>query len=82
MSIVSKCLGLNFDYKETTEYFHEAPGFSDFRTLANGKKDGAQFEPYAQVFGEKEGFLNNLSILDLLFNEGRHALDYLKRQAL
>ncbi|RZJ28846.1 MAG: hypothetical protein EOO48_08975, partial [Flavobacterium sp.] len=40
MSIVSKCLGLNFDYKETTEYFHEAPGFSDFRTLANGKKDG------------------------------------------
>ena len=38
------------------------------------------FEPYTQVFGKKHGFLNNLSILDLLFNEGRHALDYLKNR--
>ena len=28
------------------------------------------------------GFLNNLSILDLLFNEGRYALEYLKKQRL
>lgn len=82
MSIVSKCLGMDFNYSETSEYFHDAPQFTDLRHLANGKKDNAQFEPYAQVFGEKEGFLNNLSILDLLFNEGRHALDYLKRQSL
>jgi hypothetical protein len=48
--------------------------------LVNGKKDSSQYEPYTQVFDEKHGFLNNLSILDLLFNEGRHAVDYLKRQ--
>ena len=35
-----------------------------------------------QVFNEKHGFINNLSILDLLFNEGRYAVDYLKNQKL
>lgn len=87
MEIVSKCLRMNPDnYREnfhkTTEYFHEVPDYTDFRTLANGKKESIIFENYTQVFGEKHGFINNLSILDLLFNEGRYALDYLKRQKL
>jgi hypothetical protein len=82
MSIVSKCLGLTFDYNETTEYFHEVTDKTDLRALINGKKDTSVFEPYTQVFGEKHGYLNNLSILDLLFNEGRYALDYLKKQTL
>lgn len=82
MAIASKCLGMGFKYSETSEYFHEVPKFTDLRYLANGKKDEARYEPYTQVFGDKEGFINNLSILDLLCNEGRHALDYLKRQAL
>jgi hypothetical protein len=82
MSVVSKCLGLDFDYTETTEYFHEVAHKKDLRYLVNGKKDTSTFEKYTQVFGEKHGYLNNLSILDLLFNEGRHALAYLKRQEL
>ena len=82
MAIVSKCLGLEFDYNETTEYFHEVKDITDFRPLINGKKDTAVFEPYTQVFEEKHGFINNLSILDLLFNEGRYALDYLKKQEI
>lgn len=82
MSIVSKCLGLEFDYNETSEYFHEVTDKVDLRHLVNGKKDNSQFEPFTQVFGEKHGYLNNLSILDLLFNEGRYALDYLKKQQL
>jgi hypothetical protein len=82
MSIVSKCLGLEFDYNETNEYFHEVNDKTDFRALINGKKDTATFEPYTQVFQEKHGFINNLSILDLLFNEGRYALEYLKKQQL
>ncbi len=82
MSIVSKCLGLEFDYNETTEYFHEVTDKVDLRRLVNGKKDQSQFDVYTQVFGEKHGYLNNLSILDLLFNEGRYALDYLKKQQL
>ena len=82
MAIVSKCLRLEFDYDETTEYFHEVTDKVDHRNLINGKKDSSIFEPYTQVFGNKHGYLNNLSILDLLFNEGRYALDYLKNQQL
>jgi hypothetical protein len=82
MSIVSKCLGMPFEYDKTMEYFHEVTDYTDFRSLANGKKDTYSFESYTQVFGDKHGFLNNLSILDLLFNEGRFALDYLKNQQI
>lgn len=82
MAIVSKCLRLEFDYDETTEYFHEVTDKVDHRNLINGKKDTSVFEPYTQVFGDKHGCQNNLSILDLLFNEGRYALDYLKKQQL
>ena len=84
MTIVSKCLRMKFEYETTTEYFREVDSNTilDFRTLADGKKDASQFETYTQVFEEKHGFLNNLSILDLLFNEGRYALDYLKNQKL
>lgn len=81
IEIVSKCLGLKLPYGKTEEYFRQVD-FSDFRNLANGKKDIYQFEPYTQVFEEKHGYINNLSILDLLFNEGRYALDYLKKQQL
>ena len=82
MEIVSKCLRFEFDYNETTEYFHTVDNKTDLRHLINGKKDTSIFELYTQVFEEKNGFLNNLSILDLLFNEGRHALEYLKKQQL
>jgi len=82
MELVSKCLGMDFNPQKTTEYFHEVPNHEDFRYLINGKKDTTQLESYTQVFEEKHGFLNNLSVLDLLFNEGRYAKDYLKRQTL
>ena len=81
--IITSCLGVTWTYDKTEEYFKEVPaGITDFRDLANGKKDENQFEPYVQVFDDKNGFLNNLSILDLLFNEGRNAVDYLKNQQL
>ncbi len=34
-------------------------------------------EPYPQVFSEKLGFTSGLSILDLLFNQGKHVFEYL-----
>ena len=84
LAIVSKCLRMKLEYGTTTEYFHEVDSnvTMDLRRLANGKKDHSQFEPYTQVFEEKKGFLNNLSTLDVLFNEGKYALDYLKNQKL
>ncbi len=35
--------------------------------------------PYQQVFQSKHGFINNLSILDLLFNLGPQSLEYLEQ---
>ena len=80
--LVNDALGIQFSIEKTTEYFHEITHLKDFRSLANGKKDTTQIEEYTQVFNEKHGFINNLSILDLLFNEGRYAVDYLKNQQL
>ncbi|BCY28480.1 hypothetical protein KK2020170_13480 [Flavobacterium okayamense] len=80
--IVNECLGVDLPFSKTNEYFHEIQDKTDFRYLVNGKKDTFLNEEYTQVFEEKNGFLPNLSILDLLFNEGRHAVDYLKNQQL
>ena len=82
MEIVSKCLGLKLQSQKTIEYFHEVNGLTDFRALTNGKKDTNTFDAYTQVFGDKHGYINNLSILDLLFNEGKFAIDYLRSQTL
>jgi hypothetical protein len=79
---INDALGISIPFEKTTEYFHEVNDKTDFRNLVNGKKDATQIEPYTQVFDNKHGFINNLSILDLLFNEGRYAVDYLKQQHL
>lgn len=79
--IVNDCLSIELPFSKTTEYFHETTQFEDFRNLVNGKKDTFSNDRYTQVFEEKAGFLPNLSILDLLFNEGRYAKDYLKEQS-
>lgn len=82
LEILSDCLALPLTYTTTEEYFKTPAQSIDLRPLTNGKKDTAEFEPYVQVFDEKYGFISNLSILDLLFNEGRHAVDYLQNQTL
>lgn len=82
--LLAKCLRIKLDYTTTTEYFQETDASTtlDFRFLANGKKDKSVFESYPQVFDDKHGFINNLSILDLLFNEGKFTIDYLKNQKI
>lgn len=59
-------------------------GISDFRDSIHPKKPAMLMEslqmnkPYWQVFTNKQGFVPNLSILDLLFNEGPNAISYLE----
>ena len=59
----------------------DVSGVADFRSLIRPKhaQPDAEFEarPYWQVFGQKNGFLPNLSVLDLLFNMGNEAVLYL-----
>jgi hypothetical protein len=82
LDVITKCLRMKLEFQKTTEYFHEVQNIYDFRHLVNGKKDTNSFEKYTQVFDDKHGFINNLSVLDLLFNEGKFAIDYLKTQKI
>ena len=65
----------------TTAYSRDAGERSDFRDAIRPKSPlpDPTFTPtpYYQVFAQKNGFLPNLSILDLLFNEGNEAVMYL-----
>ncbi len=55
----------------------------DMRHLANCKKESSyNFDTYHQVFETNHGYIENLSILDLLFNEGPNTLNYLQSQTL
>tara|TARA_R110002074_G_scaffold65710_2_gene156037 strand:+ start:2966 stop:3580 length:615 start_codon:yes stop_codon:yes gene_type:complete len=53
---------------------------NDFRHLASAKSNlNYNFEPYIQMFDDKYGFLENLSILDLLFMEGPNSISFLEK---
>ena len=80
---ITECLQLDVNTSKT-ETYQEAPAdTNDFRFLVHAKKEQPQnFETYTQVFSNKHGFIPNLSILDLLFNEGTNALNYLESQTI
>ena len=48
------------------------------KKIENQKHSISKNKIYNQVFFEKNGFLNDLSIIDLIFNEGPNSLSYLK----
>ncbi len=56
---------------------------NDFRYLANTNSQlDFYFEPYIQMFDHKYGFLENLSVLDLLFMEGPNSISYLEKTSV
>lgn len=65
----------------TDTYVADTAGMHDFRDTIRPKHPlpDEQFvpTPYYQVYRQKHGFLPNLSVLDLLFNEGNEAVFYL-----
>lgn len=71
------CLQLDLNYNITSEYLKSPTEVIDLRHLSNAK-NAISVPQYMQVFQEKYGFLSNLCILDLLFNEGPNAVTYLK----
>ncbi|TYA53842.1 WbqC family protein [Formosa maritima] len=83
LNVVLDSLQLNLNSSKTDIFQKKTEGKTDFRHLANARKEQVyNFDTYTQVFGNKHGFINNLSILDLLFNEGPNALNYLEAQKL
>ncbi|MGW1455628.1 WbqC family protein [Salegentibacter agarivorans] len=83
LEFVTDALQLDLDFEKTSEFILYPEDKKDLRALINAKgKLKFQQEEYTQVFKEKHGFLPNLSILDLLFNEGPNTTNYLEAQEL
>jgi hypothetical protein len=64
----------------TQEYTEGQELSLDYRTAFSVKKDVSSLgskEPYYQVFEDRHGFLPNLSVVDLLFNQGPQAKNYI-----
>ena len=64
-------------FSKTSDF--ELETVNDFRYLANAKQQiNQEFTKYIQMFDDKYGFLENLSMLDLLFMEGPNAISFLE----
>jgi len=73
-------LGLPVEIGFTKEFEKEPQDLTDIRNIIHPKKPlpkQINFPVYTQVFNAKHDFIPNLSIIDLLFNEGPASLDYL-----
>ena len=74
---VMEALDEESNYTKTSEFTMEVSG-KDYRELIKAKKETIPDYPaYYQVFANRFGFTPNLSILDLLFNEGPSSARYL-----
>lgn len=75
--------GIKVDLRLTQNYERE-PQMDDFREVIHPKRPNTILsdmdleKPYFQVFAPKYGFQSDLSIMDLLFNEGPESIIYLK----
>ncbi len=83
IELACECLQLDMPSSKTTVYEQNPKNSIDQRFMVNAKRS-ISFNPpvYTQVFMERHGFIDNLSILDLLFNEGTGATTYLEEVSL
>jgi len=78
-NIIMECLQLNIPSSTTTEFELNPILTMDSRFLIDAKKEcPANFSSYYQIFDNKNGFLKNLSILDLICMEGPNAISFLE----
>ena len=74
--ILEKELNCNF----TNKYLEKYVDLTDYRSLLTNKNfnEKVNFKNYTQVFQEKNGFIENLSSIDLIFNKGLDFEDFIK----
>lgn len=75
---INQALELEQSYESTTSYGENSS--DDYRILTSVKSHpNCTLERYIQVFDDKFGFVENLSILDLLFMEGPNSISFLEK---
>jgi WbqC-like protein family len=73
---MTRTIGLTREYREV---YDAEDGVADWRgRLMPRDREKWGVARYQQVFGERTGFIPNLSILDLLFCEGKEAIRYIR----
>ena len=82
INVVSNILELDLNFKLSEEFIREYNGATDLRESIHPKKTNDGFMQsvpvYFQVFGDREDFIPDLSILDLMFNMGLETYSYLR----
>ena len=82
---VKRNVGLQYEENTVTQYQAEYEHEADIRkSMKSGKIKGALPDSeslYYQLFQERNGFLPNLSVLDILFSEGPAAKEIIKQNA-
>ncbi|PCI93985.1 MAG: hypothetical protein COB15_15200 [Flavobacteriales bacterium] len=75
---IIELLSVDIHIKNSTKYAETISPENDFRNSFSPKiTTKLNFSEYIQVFGDRNGFTPNMSILDLLFNEGPNAVNYM-----
>ncbi len=78
LKMLLKFLKIKATLNYTESYEAAYPMLTDFRQSIHPKREPAfNQKEYFQVFEERHGFLKNLSIVDLLFNQGPQSVNYL-----
>jgi|AP95_1055475.scaffolds.fasta_scaffold01141_10 hypothetical protein len=79
INILFEMLQIDLKYDFTNSYQENYSSISDYRINSeNFNSNDIKIDKYTQVFQSKHGFINNLSVLDLIFNEGPNAINFLK----
>jgi hypothetical protein len=78
LQFVLKAMKIKVELKHTESYEAEYKGLVDYRNAISPKQETAiDQKVYFQVFEDRKGFIKNLSIVDLLFNQGPYSVNYL-----
>ena len=61
-----------------TEDFEPLSDANDYRvSLSKWSPESTKFPKYYQVFEDRQPFISNLSVIDLIFNEGPNSISYI-----
>ncbi|MFM1930752.1 MAG: hypothetical protein RL226_55 [Bacteroidota bacterium] len=77
-----KAIGSDFVPTFSSDFIDASPEDQDLRGMFKPSKSSESSPAYPQVFEDRNGFISNLSVLDLIMNLGPESYGYLMRYPL